>query len=82
MDHLFLPQEIKAILAHPQRKAEIEREGLQELFGLGPSRTPGHGIFRGINEIRPAYEKCHILIVMVLRNGVIGKWKVININIA
>lgn len=47
--------EIKAILAHPDVKAEVDREGLQEIFGLGPSRTPGHGIFRGIKELRPAH---------------------------
>jgi asparagine synthase (glutamine-hydrolysing) len=65
---LIFASEIKAILAHPQRKAEIEREGLQELFGLGPSRTPGHGIFRGINEIRPAYA------AIFNRNG-FKKWR-------
>lgn len=47
--------ELKAILAHPDVKTEIDREGLQEIFGLGPSRTPGHGVFRGINEIRPGF---------------------------
>lgn len=52
---LLFGSELKAILAHPQVKSEIDREGLQELFGLGPSRTPGHGIFRGIKELRPAH---------------------------
>lgn len=47
--------ELKAILAHPDVKAEVDREGLQEIFGLGPSRTPGHGVFRGIKELRPAH---------------------------
>jgi asparagine synthase (glutamine-hydrolysing) len=47
--------ELKAILAHPDVKAEINREGLAEIFGLGPSRTPGHGVFSGINELRPAH---------------------------
>ena len=36
-------------------KAEVDREGLQEVFGLGPSKTPGHGVFRGIKELRPAH---------------------------
>lgn len=52
---LIFGSELKAILAHPKVKSEVDREGLQELFGLGPSRTPGHGIFRGINELRPAH---------------------------
>ncbi|RJS61897.1 asparagine synthase (glutamine-hydrolyzing) [Bacillus sp. PK3_68] len=47
--------ELKAILAHPEVKSEVGREGLQEVFGLGPSHTPGQGVFRGINELRPAH---------------------------
>ncbi|MFO7316118.1 MAG: asparagine synthase (glutamine-hydrolyzing) [Bacilli bacterium] len=54
-NRLLFGSELKAILAHPQVKAEIDREGLREIFGLGPSRTPGHGIFKGINELRPAH---------------------------
>ncbi|MBO0586327.1 asparagine synthase (glutamine-hydrolyzing) [Sporosarcina sp. E16_8] len=52
---LLFGSEIKAILAHPKVKSEVDREGFQEVFGLGPSRTPGHGVFRGINELRPAH---------------------------
>lgn len=52
---LLFGSEIKAILAHPQIKAEVDREGLREIFGLGPSRTPGHGVFKGISELRPAH---------------------------
>ncbi len=47
--------EIKAILAHPEVKAEVTREGLAEIFGLGPSRTPGYGVFSSICELRPAH---------------------------
>lgn len=47
--------EIKAMLANPNVKREIDREGLQEIFCLGPSRTPGHGVFKGIKELRPAH---------------------------
>lgn len=52
---LLFGSELKAILAHPDVKAEVDREGLQEVFGLGPSKTPGHGIFRGVKELRPAH---------------------------
>ncbi|MED4533189.1 asparagine synthase (glutamine-hydrolyzing) [Metabacillus fastidiosus] len=52
---LLFGSEIKAIIAHPKVKPEIERDGLQEIFSLGPSRTPGHGIFRGMKELRPAH---------------------------
>ncbi|GAA3329721.1 hypothetical protein GCM10020331_079350 [Ectobacillus funiculus] len=36
-------------------KVEITHEGLAEVFGLGPSRSPGHGVFAGVNELRPAH---------------------------
>ncbi|OCA87467.1 asparagine synthase (glutamine-hydrolyzing) [Bacillus wudalianchiensis] len=52
---ILFASELKAILSHPKVKREVGREGLQEVFGLGPSHTPGHGVFRGINELRPAH---------------------------
>ncbi|MGM7700841.1 asparagine synthase (glutamine-hydrolyzing) [Pseudalkalibacillus sp. Hm43] len=52
---LLFGSELKSILAHPSVKAEVDREGLQEIFGLGPSRTPGHGVYRGMNELRAAH---------------------------
>lgn len=52
---LLFGSELKAILAHPSSKAEVTTEGLAEVLGLGPSRTPGHGIFDGIKELRPAH---------------------------
>lgn len=54
-DGFLFGSEIKAILAHPHVKAEVDYEGLAEVFGLGPSRTPGHGVFCGIKELRPAH---------------------------
>ncbi|WP_408010648.1 asparagine synthase (glutamine-hydrolyzing) [Pseudalkalibacillus sp. A8] len=52
---LLFGSELKAIIAHPLMKAEVDREGLQEIFGLGPSRTPGHGVYRGIKELRAGH---------------------------
>ncbi|WHY68330.1 asparagine synthase (glutamine-hydrolyzing) [Neobacillus sp. SuZ13] len=52
---LLFASETKAILAHPEVKTEINQEGLAEIFGIGPSRSPGSGIFKGINELRPAH---------------------------
>ncbi|MDI4644818.1 asparagine synthase (glutamine-hydrolyzing) [Cohnella hashimotonis] len=45
--------EPKAVLAHPDVEPEIDGEGLAELFVLGPARTPGHGIWRGLSELKP-----------------------------
>ncbi|NGQ97469.1 asparagine synthase (glutamine-hydrolyzing) [Brevibacillus sp. SYP-B805] len=47
--------ELKALLAHPSVEPVIDREGLAEIFAIGPARTPGHGVFRGIAEIRPGH---------------------------
>jgi asparagine synthase (glutamine-hydrolysing) len=52
---IIFASEIKAILANPGMKAEMDREGLAEIFGMGPSRSPGSGIFKGIKELMPAH---------------------------
>ncbi|MFD3447310.1 asparagine synthase (glutamine-hydrolyzing) [Microbacteriaceae bacterium 4G12] len=52
---LLFGSEQKAILTHPNVKAEVTYEGLAEVFGLGPSRSPGHGVFAGLHELRPAH---------------------------
>ena len=52
---LLFGSELKAILVHPDVKAEVTLEGLSEIFGLGPSRTPGHGVYAGIQELRPGH---------------------------
>lgn len=45
--------ELKSLLAHPAVKPEVDAEGLAEVLVMGPSRTPGHGIFCGVSEVRP-----------------------------
>ncbi len=52
---LLFGSELKAIIAHPEVKPEVTREGLAEVFGLGPSRTPGHGVFNNMKELRPGH---------------------------
>ncbi|MFA9556047.1 asparagine synthase (glutamine-hydrolyzing) [Evansella sp. AB-rgal1] len=52
---LLFGSEMKAILEHPEVKAEISEDGLREVFGLSPSRTPGHGVYEGMEELRPAH---------------------------
>lgn len=53
-DNAFIfGSELKTLLAHPSVPPVIDREGLAEIFCMGPSRTPGHGVFKGINELRP-----------------------------
>jgi asparagine synthase (glutamine-hydrolysing) len=45
--------EQKCILAHPAVKPDVGAEGLAEIFILGPARTPGHGVYKHISELRP-----------------------------
>ncbi|ABR50478.1 asparagine synthase (glutamine-hydrolyzing) [Alkaliphilus metalliredigens QYMF] len=52
---LFFASEIKALLAHPEIDPVVTTEGLCEVFGLGPARSPGNGVFKDINEIKPGY---------------------------
>ncbi|MFA5385758.1 MAG: asparagine synthase (glutamine-hydrolyzing) [Eubacteriales bacterium] len=47
--------ELKSLLAHPLVEPEIDAQGLAEIFVMGPARTPGCGVFRGIEELKPGY---------------------------
>lgn len=47
--------EIKALLAHPLVKPEINNEGLAALWLIGPARTPGFGVFRQVEEVLPGH---------------------------
>ncbi|MCL8207689.1 MAG: asparagine synthase (glutamine-hydrolyzing) [Actinomycetia bacterium] len=52
---LVFGSEIKAVLAHPAVPREVDEEGLAEIFAIGPARTPGVGIFRSVQEVRPGW---------------------------
>lgn len=56
--------ELKSLLAHPDVKPVLSREGLAEVFGLSPARTPGHGVFHNVHEVRPGYS------LTVTRDGI------------
>ena len=47
--------ELKALLTHPEIKPVIDSEGILEIFGLGPARTPGNAVFKNINEVLPGH---------------------------
>ncbi|HAN20939.1 MAG: asparagine synthase (glutamine-hydrolyzing) [Clostridiales bacterium GWF2_36_10] len=54
-DNFIFASEIKGLLAHPKVEPILSYRGISELFFLGPGRTPGCGVFEGINEILPGY---------------------------
>ena len=51
-DFLFA-SEIKALLTWPGVAACLDRDGLNEVFSIGPARTPGKAVFRDMYEVRP-----------------------------
>lgn len=52
---LIFGSEIKALFAHPDVKPKITADGFREIFGIGPARTHGCGVFDGISEMIPGY---------------------------
>lgn len=58
-EELIFASEIKGIFAHPKPEPEVDREGLNEIFGIGPARSSGCGVFKGVREVLPgAYLVC------------------------
>ncbi|MGN0522347.1 MAG: asparagine synthase (glutamine-hydrolyzing) [Eubacterium sp.] len=46
---------IKSLLCIPQIRPVVDEEGLNEIFMLGPAKTPGKAIFKDISELLPAH---------------------------
>lgn len=52
---LIFASELKAIFKYPHFEKIIDSQGISELFGIGPSHTPGLTIYKNIYEIKPAH---------------------------
>ncbi len=52
---LVFASEIKGILCYPGIRLVIDAKGLCEVFGIGPSKTPGCGVFQNIDEVKPGH---------------------------
>lgn len=46
--------EIKALFKHPYVEPVVDKDGLTELFALGPAVIPGTTVYKGIEEVKPA----------------------------
>ncbi len=46
--------EIKTLLAHKYVEPIINENSIAEIMFIGPGRTPGCGVFKDINEVKPA----------------------------
>lgn len=54
-DTLIFSSEMKAIFEYPGIEKKIDKQGISELFGIGPAHTPGTSVFKNIYEIKPAH---------------------------
>ena len=52
---LVFGSEHKALFAHPDVTPVIDTDSFREVFGVGPAKTPGNGVFKGINELLPGH---------------------------
>lgn len=52
-DAFIFGSEPKALLQHPDVEAVVHADGLAEIFIIGPARTPSHGVYASIKELRP-----------------------------
>jgi len=52
---LIFGSEIKTLLAHPLVEPIVDKQGLTELFGFGPARPLGSGIFQDVKELPPSH---------------------------
>ena len=50
---LVFGSEPKALFAHPLIHPQADLDSFREIFGLGPARTPGCGVFCGLKEVKP-----------------------------
>ncbi len=54
-NQFIFASEPKGLLAHPRVEPVVGMDGLCEVFALGPSHTPGVGIFDDTYELEPAH---------------------------
>lgn len=50
---LVFGSEPKALFQHPAVRPEADLESFREIFGIGPARTSGCGVFKGVRELEP-----------------------------
>lgn len=52
-DGVIFSSEPKGLFSNPLTDCRVDKCGLAELLGLWPYKSPGHGIYEGIHEVRP-----------------------------
>ena len=54
-DTFIFASELKAIFAFPNFPKVLDKQGISELFGIGPAHTPGITVYKNVFEIKPAH---------------------------
>ena len=52
---LIFGSEPKALFRHPAVRPRADLDSFREIFGIGPARTPGCGVFAGVREVLPGH---------------------------
>lgn len=52
---MVFSSEMKGLFQYPGVKPVIDREGLGEIFGLGPAKSYGKGVFKNVLEVLPGH---------------------------
>ena len=56
---IIFSSEIKCLFTYPGVKAVIDSNGINEIFTLGPAKSYGSGVFKGIYEVKPGTYLCY-----------------------
>jgi len=54
-EELIFASEVKALLHYPGITPIVDKQGICELFGIGPAHTAGTSAFKHIEELKPAH---------------------------
>ncbi len=54
-NEVVFSSEIKGLFSYPGIVPQLDREGLNEVFSIGPAKTYGKGVFKGIDELLPGH---------------------------
>lgn len=70
-NEVIFASELKGVLAHPDVKPILDKDGLNEIFSIGPAKTYGCGVFKNIDELLPG----HYLVCTKGGNHLTCYWK-------
>ena len=54
-DTFIFASELKSIFKYPGISKILDKQGIYELFGIGPAHTPGTTVYKNILEVNPAH---------------------------